>query len=590
MRATRAWAAIAAGLLWMGCGGTTSNDEPVPVSITTASLPGGTVGVAYSATLQASGGTAPYTWSVLAGALPAGLTLSSGGAITGAPSAVGTASFTVQANDAASGSATRPLAITVVAANVLAVTTTTLPTGTTGTPYSATLQASGGTSPYAWEVYQPGLYGDLPPGLSLDAGTGAITGTPTTQGAFSFQVRVTDQSLPPKEALRALSITVDYAAILGISTVTLPNGTTGAAYAQTVAVAGGTPSYTWEIFQPGIYGNLPPGLSLDAGTGAITGTPTTQGAFSFQVRVTDQSLPPQEAFRALSITVDYAAILSISTVTLPNGTTGAAYAQTVAVAGGTPPYTWELFLPGIYGDLPPGLALDPGTGAITGTPTTQGAFSFQVRVTDQSLPPQEAFRSLSITVDYASILSISTVTLPNGTTGAAYAQTVAVAGGTPPYTWELFLPGIYGDLPPGLALDPGTGAITGTPTTQGAFSFQVRVTDQSLPPQEAFRSLSITVDYASILSISTVTLPQAISGIPYSATVAATGGTPPYAWEIYLPGVNGDLPGGLTLDPATGEIAGTTAATPGTYSFTVRVSDQSLPPQEDFRALSITIP
>jgi hypothetical protein len=165
-----------------------------------------------------------------------------------------------------------------------------------------------------------------------------------------------------------------------------------------------------------------------------------------------------------------------------------------------------------------------------------------------------------------------------------------VAGGTQPYAWEVYQPGLYGDLPPGLTLDAGTGALTGTPTTQGTFSFTVRVSDQSLPPQEDFRALSITVNYASVLVITTDFLPQAISGVPYSATVTATGGTPPYAWVIFMPTFLGDLPAGFALDPATGEIAGTTASLPGTYSFTVRVSDQSLPPQEDFRGLSITIP
>ena len=70
-----------------------------PVIITTSSLPAATVGVAYSATLTATGGIPPYTWSVIAGALPTGLSLSGTGNITGTPSATGTFNFTVQAVD-----------------------------------------------------------------------------------------------------------------------------------------------------------------------------------------------------------------------------------------------------------------------------------------------------------------------------------------------------------------------------------------------------------------------------------------------------------------------------------------------------------
>jgi len=117
---------------------------PRRVSITTNSpLPSGTAGTAYSQTLVANGGTPPYTWSVTAGALPAGLSLSSAGVLSGTPTTTGTANFTVRAADSGTQTATKAFALTIN--NPLSITTSSpLPSGTVGTAYSQTLAASGG--------------------------------------------------------------------------------------------------------------------------------------------------------------------------------------------------------------------------------------------------------------------------------------------------------------------------------------------------------------------------------------------------------------------------------------------------------------
>ena len=181
---------LLSGLL-VACGGGGSNPPSTPLSITTTSLSQGQTGVAYSATLSATGGTSPYSWSIKSGNLPAGLSLSSAGAISGTPSAAGASSFAVQCTDSAKtpASASSNLSIA-VSGGQLQITTTTAATGTVGTAYNFQLQATGGVPPYTWAV---GMNSSLPAGLSLSS-SGVVSGTPTTAGSFSPSIAVTDET------------------------------------------------------------------------------------------------------------------------------------------------------------------------------------------------------------------------------------------------------------------------------------------------------------------------------------------------------------------------------------------------------------
>jgi ribosomal protein L24E len=181
-------------------------ESPAPVTIATTALTGANLGVPYTASLAVTGGTAPYAWTISAGALPLGLSLSSAGVITGTPTALGGSSFTVRVNDAA-----RPTALTTTATYSVAVTlapvsitTSSVRNGTLGAPYSATVGAAGGTAPYHFTL----AGGALPAGLSLSPG-GVISGVPSVQGTSSFTVLVTDGTTPtPMAATEALAISV----------------------------------------------------------------------------------------------------------------------------------------------------------------------------------------------------------------------------------------------------------------------------------------------------------------------------------------------------------------------------------------------
>ena len=254
---------------------------------------------------------------------------------------------------------------------------------------------------------------------------------------------------------------------------------------------------------------------------------------------------------------------TITTTTLSDGTVGIAYDETLQASGGTPPYTWSLD----SGSLPAGLTLDPATGEVTGTPTTAGASPFTAKVTDANA--QTDLQALSITVEPVPVEppTITTTTLPDGTVGVAYSQTLEATGGTPPYDWSL----ASGALPGGLTLDSSTGAVSGTPTSPGTYAFTTQVTDDAA--QSDTQALSITVAAAPPpppLAITTPPiLPTATLGVPYSVALAATGGDPPYTWSR----VSGSLPRGLTLSPS-GVVSGTPTKR-GNSTFTLRVRDSA---------------
>ena len=275
----------------------TVNVNPLP-AITTASLPDAIVGASYSATLQASGGTGSLSWKIASGGLPSGLSLDSAtGAISGQPASAGTFSFTVEVTDSGPTPVSVTKALTLIVTNPLIVTTTLLSGGSVGVPYSATLQASGGVGSYSWSITS----GGLPGGLSLNSSTGVISGTPTTSNKWNFTVQVTDSSTPaPQTATQSLSISIEPAML--ISTTALPDGTVSVNYSATLEQQYGTLPLSWSLASGS--GNLPGGLSLDPGTGVISGTPTTAGTYNFTVMVTDSSVPAQTATQSLSITIN----------------------------------------------------------------------------------------------------------------------------------------------------------------------------------------------------------------------------------------------------------------------------------------------
>jgi hypothetical protein len=379
--------------------------------------------------------------------------------------------------------------------------------------------------------------------------SGAISGTPTAAGPSTFTVKVTDGASTPVAVTQALSITI-YSP-LSISTSTLPNGAVGVFYNQTVAASGGTGAITWSWTGS----TAPPGLQLgtSGASTTVSGTPTQAGPFTFTVTATDSSSPAQTAKETYNVTI--APPLSITTTSLPNGAVGAAYSQSLAATGGTGTLTWKLST----GTLPNPLALS-NSGTISGSPNYPGISSFSVMVTDSGTPPQTKTQALSITINGAAggPLSISTTSLPAGTVGASYTGSIAVNGGTPPFTYSV---APSNGLPAGLSLNTATGQISGTPTVTGVANFTVSVTDDSLPPQTAgpqFESITINAPAGAACSSSGN---EAVLSGQYAFTLNGFNGTGFLA-----------VAGAFTAD-GTGKITGGEADTDGVLGFLASAID-----------------
>lgn len=218
-------------------------------------------------------------------------------------------------------------------------------------------------------------------------------------------------------------------------------------------------------------------------------------------------------------------------------------------------------------------------GVAAGSYTVSGAScaSTNVVATEHVL---ECTTAGAATVSFSQVglpINIETTTpLPSGSAGISYSQSLAASGGTPAYTWDL-ASGSFAAC--GLTLS-SAGVLSGATPLSGTCGATVRVTDSvgAIDTQ----ALSVTIAGAAALAITTASLPSATVGVSYTASLAATGGTAPYAWAVS----SGALCAGLALSSG-GNITGTPSGTPGTCAFTGRVTDAALTVAT--RALSITL-
>ena len=594
------------------------------VRVTPSSMPGGTMGSAYSQTVTASGGTAPYTFALTAGALPPGLTLTDNGdgtaTVSGIPATVGGYNFTVTATDANMDLGSR--AYTILVCSTITLAPASLPDGVAGSAYSQPISASGGTAPYTYSV----TAGTLPPGLTLSP-DGQLAGTPYSGGVYSFTVTATDGigctgnlayslfvchvALSPGQ-VPAIDTTPSWngseniccfgnngdCATLGQTIIAPPGGATLTSFSffmnvDPVAVFRGE-VYEWNgsratgaaLFEsapmstPGSgafheilfnTGGVPlvggqsyvlfASVSRDPGSGSgswgfLGAGAYASGDFVYTCNGSDPSLWTSQDWGIWGTEDTAFKVTFASIASLPQGEPGTPYSQTITALGGTAPYSFSV----TAGLLPPGLTLSPD-GLLSGIPTLAGSYAFTVTATDQN----GCTGSQEYTLSICQAISLSPASLPDGAVGVAYDQPISASGGTSPYTYAV----TAGTLPPGLTLS-SDGQLAGTTITAGTYNFTVTATDSN--------SCAGSIDYEIFVACPATTVTPASGSIfntfvggPFSQQMTLTGLSLPLSWTLE----SGTLPSGFMLmdaDTLTPSIMGPFTEA-GSFTFTIRATD-----------------
>lgn len=255
---------------------TAASVSVITLSISPTALSNGVQGISYSATLSTAGGSDSYTYSVISGSLPAGITLSAGtGIISGTPTSPGTSNFTIRSTDTNNNTTSRTYSIQITQAT-LNVLPTSLSVGTLNSPYSRTFTITGGSGNYSYSISS----GSLPSGINLSS-SGVLSGTPDVEQISSFILYVTDNTYN-------IFATKNYTLKIQSYVITLlpdklENGTVKTYYKQLLEADNGIAPYTYSL----VSGSLPLGLSLNSSTGEISGMPARQASKTFNIGVTD---------------------------------------------------------------------------------------------------------------------------------------------------------------------------------------------------------------------------------------------------------------------------------------------------------------
>jgi hypothetical protein len=551
------------------------------------------VGTAYAQQLTVVGGTAPYSFSIsptfpTADLLPPGLSMSTGGLISGTALSTGSYAFRLKVTDSTGNVFTRTQSLTVTnAQNRFMISNfASIPDLSVGLGRTVTLIVSNApaNAAFTWSSVGP-----LPPGLQLVTGgslapnVATLAGRVATPGVYQFTVRATNNDDAADFVDRVF--TARYAPIHLISPAlngAMPEGTVGVPYTASLKVAGGVPPY---IFSESPFFPLPPGLSI-ASNGTVSGTPTRDGLLQLIYDVVDSAGNALAGIGGRTISINKPgspsalAVPSTSagtSVQLQEAFVGVPFADGLLdqrIRGGVPPYTWTV---AAGSALPPGLSVLSGANGVSdrlgGTPTEQGEFDFSLTAFDAS--GQSLTLNFSIEVIPASL----SANLVPGIVGTAYSVPLVATGGLPPYTFGLAL---GSDLPPGLTLG-ANGVFSGLPSHPGLFQPVVDISDSA--GNTLSRRLRIAVDNSAGQAPALQVTPTPIQVLyiqggpapaPVSVSVATTSSLLPFGADVGgVPGASlsagsGTTPSALDLTfnvtgLANGTYAGSIAvAAPGT--------------------------
>ena len=526
-----------------GCTGTVNYTLTVncqTITVTNPAVSSGAAGAPFNQTFTQSGAIGGATFSLASGSLPAGLTLSASGVLSGTPTVTGSFPITVSVTDANGCSGTGPTYNLTITCPAITVTNPSVSAGTAGQAFSQTFTQSGAVGTATFTLAS----GTLPSGLTLSS-AGVLSGVPMQTGTFPITVKVTDSN-------GCSGTSATYNLVINCQTITVTHpanmtGTVGVAFSEQYTQSGGIGPVTFSTSS-----TLPAGMSL-AADGTLSGTPMQSGSFSLTVTATDSNgCTGSDTF---TLTIGCPTI----TVTNPGvcaGTAGSPFSQTFTQSGADGPATFSL----ASGTLPSGLSLS-SAGVLSGTPLVPGSFPITVKVTDSN-------GCTGISPTYTLVIACQTITVTNpstntGTVDSPFSQTFTQSGAIGATTFST-----SSTLPAGLSL-LSNGLLTGTPQVPGTFPITVTVTDSNGCTGTG-PTYTLTIACQSI----TVTNPSSNTGtynLPLSGSFTFTqSGVGPHGPAVFS--INsGSLPSGVSLS-SSGVLSGTPTQT-GVFSITVKVTD-----------------
>ncbi|HNG34653.1 MAG TPA: putative Ig domain-containing protein, partial [Blastocatellia bacterium] len=528
------------------------------ITIAPANLPNATKGVSYQQTLTANGGAAPYNFAVTAGALPQGLNLNASGALTGTPTQSGSFNFTVTATDANGCTKAQGYGLSVNAPPTVTALNLTARQSDPAATVSIANADDADQAPQTLNVSVNGgasanVNGVTVNGLTINA-TGVISAqvaaTCTATNA-NFTLTVTDNAGASATTTLNVTVTANPAPTLSYANQSVTAGgalqinpATGPSDNSSIA--------TIAVLSAGTFTGT---ISVNNTTGVVSvSNAQPAGSHTITIRATDNCGATRDASFTLGVGCP---AITITPATLPAGTVGTTYNQTLTANGGTAPYSFSISV----GALPTGLNLS-AAGQLTGTPTASGTATFTVKATDANGCAGISEFTLTVNALCPTItVNPSNAALPAGQAGTQYNQTFTQTGGAGAAMFAVTV----GALPNGLALSTA-GVLSGTPTAFGDFNFTVTATDTNGCIGARAYSLHINAPCPTI-TVNPTSLPNGTVGTAYNQTATATGGAAPYAYSISA----GALPGGVTL-ASGGGLTGT-PNTPGVFNFTIKATD-----------------
>jgi len=522
--------------------------------------PAGQVGVAYSNQLTVTGGTSPFTWSVSAGALPAGLTLTaSTGLLSGTPTTVGSSTFTVRVVDGSGQSATQ--SVTLVVTDVPAVPAApTATAGITSATVSWVAPANNGSAITGYTVtpYKAGV-AQTPVSYDASATTRTLTGL-TAGSSYTFTVAATNAT--GTSAPSAQSTAVTPYALPGAPTITTANAADSAATLTWTTPNSNGSAITGYIVTPYIGATAQPTQTFStATTQTVTGL-TAGTAYTFTVAAVNQAGTGPASAASSPVTPNSPPSLNFPAP--PAGQVGVAYSNQLTVTDGTSPFSWSVSA----GTLPAGLTLS-SSGLLSGTPTTVGSSTFTVRVVDGS--GQSATQSVTLVVTDKPAAPAP----PTATAGITSATVAWVA------------PANNGSAITGYVVTPYTAGVAQTPVSYDATATSRTLTGLTAGSSYTFTVAATNANGTSAPSAqSTAVTPYALPDAPTITTANAADSAATLTWTT--PNSNGSAIAGYIVTPYIGATAQptqtfstattqtVTGLTAGTaYTFTVAAVNQA---------------